>query len=157
MLNFWPFKREIKTETRAVMSGFTAELISARSPTSAVAVASPRSPLLRRPPSRSGRAAFASADVSGSDLLIPLEHGTGRRSVALRGEALFLIRDDRLVPSSDWELRTRDGVPVAYRVSISEAGGGTTQTALAGEVLHFRIGSDPATPWLGSAPLRRAR
>jgi phage portal protein BeeE len=78
------------------------------------------------------------------------------RSIALRGEAVFLIREDRLVPCSDWDLRTRDGVPNAYRVSISEAGGGTTQTALAAEVLHVRIGSDPAAPWLGVAPLRRA-
>jgi phage portal protein BeeE len=41
-------------------------------------------------------------------------------------------------------------------VSVSEAGGGTTQTALAAEVLHVRIGSDVATPWSGTAPLRRA-
>lgn len=78
------------------------------------------------------------------------------RSLALRGEALFLIRDDRLVPCSDWDLATRDGRPRSYRVSISEAGGGSTQTALAGECLHVRIGCDPAAPWLGSAPLRRA-
>jgi len=76
--------------------------------------------------------------------------------VALRGEALFLIRETGLVPCSDWDLSTRDGVPRAYRVSISEAGGGNTETALAGEVLHLRIGADPAAPWLGSAPLRRA-
>ena len=76
--------------------------------------------------------------------------------MALRGEALFLIRETGLVPCSDWDLSTRDGVPRAYRVSISEAGGGNTETALAGEVLHLRIGADPAAPWLGSAPLRRA-
>jgi phage portal protein BeeE len=74
----------------------------------------------------------------------------------LRGEALFLIRDDALIPASDWDLSTSNGKPRAYRLSISEAGGGTTQTALAAEVLHFRIGSDAATPWLGTAPLRRA-
>src|SRR5690606_13641142 len=77
-------------------------------------------------------------------------------TLPLRGEAVLLIRDNGLVPCSDWDLSTRDGVPRAYRVSISEAGGGTTQTALAGEVLHLRIASDPAAPWLGTAPLRRA-
>jgi hypothetical protein len=46
--------------------------------------------------------------------------------------------------------------PRAYRLSISEAGGGVTRTALAAEVLHLRIGVDPAAPWLGTAPLRRA-
>lgn len=30
------------------------------------------------------------------------------------------------------------------------------ETALAAEVLHLRIGCDPAAPWLGTAPLRRA-
>lgn len=78
------------------------------------------------------------------------------RSLALRGEAVFLI-SSKLVPCADWDVRTRDGEPTAYRVSVSEAGGGRTETALAGEVLHFRIGSDPATPWAGTAPLRRAR
>jgi hypothetical protein len=69
---------------------------------------------------------------------------------------VFLIRETGLVPCSDWDLRTRDGRPVAYRLSVSEAGGGVSQTALAGEVLHIRIGSDPAAPWHGSAPLKRA-
>ena len=60
------------------------------------------------------------------------------------------------MPCSDWDLRTRDGKPTAYRVSVSEAGGGTTETALAGEVLHLRIGADPAAPYYGTAPLKRA-
>ena len=51
---------------------------------------------------------------------------------------------------------TRDGRPTAYRLSISEAGGGSTETALAAEVLHVRIGADPVAPWMGQAPLRRA-
>jgi hypothetical protein len=53
-------------------------------------------------------------------------------------------------------LRTRHGRPTAYRVSIPEAGGGTSTTALAGEVLHIRIGCDPAAPYYGTAPLKRA-
>ncbi len=78
------------------------------------------------------------------------------RSLPLRGEAVFLIHDNALIPCSDWDLRTRDGIPTAYRVSISEAGGGRTETALAGEVLHIRIGCDPAAPYYGTAPLKRA-
>src|SRR5690606_38345218 len=39
---------------------------------------------------------------------------------------------------------------------IPEAGGGVTQTALAGEVLHVRIGCDVAAPYYGTAPLKRA-
>ena len=78
------------------------------------------------------------------------------RSMVLRGEALFLIRDAGAIPAADWDLTTKDGKPVAYRVQVSEAGGGRDQTALAGEVLHFRIGADPAAPYYGQAPLRRA-
>jgi hypothetical protein len=51
---------------------------------------------------------------------------------------------------------TRDGQPRAYRLSIPEAGGGRTRTALAAEVVHLRIGSDALAPWIGTAPLRRA-
>lgn len=99
---------------------------------------------------------FALADVDGTDILDRRSLALMARSIALRGEALFLIREGGLVPCSDWDLSTRDGVPRAYRVSVSEAGGGTTETALAAEVLHLRIGSDPAAPWRGTAPLKRA-
>jgi phage portal protein BeeE len=77
------------------------------------------------------------------------------RSLGLRGEALFLIRD-RLVPVSDYDVTTRDGVPRAYRVTVPDSGGGSIQTVLAAEVLHFRIGCDVNQPWHGSGPLRRA-
>lgn len=151
------FKRQDKEETRSAMSGFTAELMAARE--SYI----------------SGRRGIAEltgtvqscvslwenglrlADVSGTDLLTRHCLGMVGRSLALRGEAVFLIREEGLVPCSDWDLRTVDGVPRAYRVAVSEVGGGKTQTALAGEVLHFRIGVDPVTPWAGSAPLKRAQ
>lgn len=96
------------------------------------------------------------ADVEGTDLLDRRSLALAGRALALRGEALFLIRDAGLVPVSDWDVRTRDGRPTAYRVSISEAGGGRSETVLAAEVLHFAVGCDPATPWIGTAPLRRA-
>lgn len=67
-----------------------------------------------------------------------------------------MIRDGGLIPASDWDLRTRDAEPVTYRLSIPEAGGGRTETALAAEVLHFRTGCSPSTPFAGVAPLRRA-
>lgn len=149
-------RKSDKLEKRSSASGFTAEIMAARE---------------RYISGRRGVAeltataqscislwenGFALADVQGAGLLDRRTMALAARSLALRGEALFLIRNDRLVPCSDWELKTRDGEPVAYRVSVSEAGGGTSETALAGEVLHFRIGSDPAAPWLGTAPLRRA-
>ena len=42
-------------------------------------------------------------------------------------------------------------------MSVPESGGAHSVTALAPEVLHFRVGADPAAPWYGNAPLRRAQ
>jgi len=100
--------------------------------------------------------ALAQADVLGTDRLDPATLGMIARSLALRGEAVFLIGEEALIPASDWEISTRDGKPRAYRISVSEAGGGYTTTALAPEVLHVRIGVDPVAPWTGTAPLSRA-
>jgi len=63
---------------------------------------------------------------------------------------------DRLLPASDWDVSTKGGMPRAYRLTIAEAGGGMTLTALAAEVIDIRIGSDAAAPWTGTSPLSRA-
>lgn len=99
---------------------------------------------------------FALADVEGTNLLDRHTMAMLGRQLALKGEALFLIRDERLVPVSHWDLSTRYGQPRAYRVHISEAGGATGETVLAAEVLHFRIGVDSVQPWVGRSPLARA-
>jgi hypothetical protein len=150
-------RRGAKVETRAAASGFTAELMAARE--SYIAGRRGIAELTGTAQACIGlwEAALTLADVTGTDLLDRRSLALAARSLALRGEALFLIAEDRLLPCNDWELSTRDGAPRAYRVGISEAGGGTTRTALAGEVLHFRIGADVAAPWLGTAPLRRAQ
>lgn len=100
--------------------------------------------------------ALAGADVFGTDMLTRRDMALVGRSLALRGEAVFVIRNDMIVPAADWDLNTVNGVPRAYRLSISEAGGGRSETALAGEVLHFRLAADPVAPWTGQAPLRRS-
>jgi hypothetical protein len=99
---------------------------------------------------------FALAQVEGAPQLDRRTMALLGRALALRGEALFLVDEARLVPAAEWDLSTRHGEPRAYRLSISEAGGGRSLTVLAAEVLHVRIGSDPAAPWTGTAPLRRA-
>lgn len=154
----WPFKRkQPENETRSAASGFTAEIMSAResyiSGTRGIA-------------ELTGTAqacislwenGFTIADVDGTTMLDPASLALAGRSLALRGEAVFLIRDNGLVPCADWDLSTRNAKPTAYRVSVSEAGGGRTETALAGEVLHFRIGCDPVAPYYGAAPLKRSQ
>ncbi|ODS01545.1 hypothetical protein AUC71_03125 [Methyloceanibacter marginalis] len=152
-LNFWPFK---KLERRASASGFTSEIIAARE-----AYISGRSGLGELTGCAQScvsmwESGLSLADVAGTDLLDRRTMALIARSLALRGEFVGLIRDDELVPASDWDLSTRNGKPVAYRLSVSEAGGGRTQTALAPEILHVRIGSDPSAPWFGSSPLKRS-
>jgi hypothetical protein len=100
--------------------------------------------------------AFAAADVTGTAMLDRRSMAMLGRGLALRGEAVFLIRD-RLVPCVDWEVSTRLGEPRAYRLGIADSAGGTRETALAGDVLHVRVAADPAAPWAGQSPLRRAQ
>lgn len=149
----WPWT---KTEKRSASSGFTAELIGARASYIAGRTGIGELTATAQSCIALWENSFALGDIDGTSLIDRRALALIGRSLALRGEAVFLIGDGFLTPCSDWDLRTRLGRPSAYRVSVSEAGGGTTQTALAGEVLHFRVGSDAATPWLGSAPLRRA-
>ncbi len=151
------FRRKPAIETRASASGFTAEIMAARE-----AYISGMSGVGELTAAVQGcvslwEGAFALGDVSGTDMLDRRTLAMVARSLALRGEYVALIGDRRLIPAADWDLSTRDGEPRAYRLSISEAGGGRTMTALAGEVLHFRVGADPVQPWTGIAPLRRAR
>lgn len=148
------FKR--KTETRSSGAGYTAEIMAARE--SYIAGVSGIGELTATVQScvTLWEGAFALADVEGTDLLDRRAMALIARSAALRGEAVMLITDTGLLPVADWELSTRDGLPRAYRLSVSEAGGAKAMTALAAEVLHLRIGSDMVTPWTGQAPLRRA-
>jgi hypothetical protein len=146
-----------RTEKRSAMSGFTAEVMQMRE-----AYISGRSGLAELTATAQSAIShwengLALADVTGTDLLDRCIMGLIGRSLAVRGESVWLITPDDLIPCSDWNLRTRFGRPTAYQVSIPEAGGGITQTALAAEVLHFKIGADPAAPWYGTSPLRRAQ
>jgi len=153
----WPFKRKQAQETRSSGSGYTAEIMAARE--SYLAGRSGIGKLTGTVQSCVSlwENGLSLADVDGTDMLDRRALALAGRSLALRGEALFLIRESGLVPASDWDLSTIDGQPRAYRVSISEAGGGRTETALAGEVLHFRTGCDVAAPYHGTAPLKRAQ
>ena len=154
-MGFLDLFRRKSVETRASGTGYTAAIMGARA-----AYITGQSGLAEATATAQScvslwENAFAGADVIGADLLDRRTMALAGRSLALRGESVFLIRD-RLVPVSDWDLSTRDGEPRAYRLSVSEAGAGRSETVLAAEVLHLRIGADPTAPWIGTAPLRRA-
>ncbi|MFZ5693300.1 MAG: hypothetical protein ACOY5F_18870 [Pseudomonadota bacterium] len=150
------FRRSQPIEKRSAGSGFTAEVMRMRE-----AYISGRTGLGELTGTVATcvslwERAFMIADVEGTDLLDRRTMAAIGRALAVRGEYVGLIRDDRIVPASDWDCRTRDSMPVAYRLSVPEAGGGVSMTALAGEVVHIRINADPAAPWLGVSPLRCA-
>lgn len=158
----WPFRKRGEgahppQETRSSGTGYTADIMAARE--SYIAGRTGLGDLTATVQTCVSlwEGGFALADVTGTDLLDRRSMALLGRALALRGEAVFLIREDRLIPAADWDLSTRDGIPRAYRLSISEAGGGRSETALAAEVLHVRLAADPVAPWTGQAPLRRAR
>ena len=151
----WPFKS--KTETRATSgTGYTAQMIQAR--TAYITGTSGRAELTATVQGAVTlwENGLSVADVEGTDLLTRRALAIAGRMLALRGEALFYITDDMLIPVSDWDLSTRLSRPTAYRLTLPDIGGGKTVTALAGEVLHFRIGVDAIQPWYGTAPLKRS-
>lgn len=151
----WPFKR--KTETRnASSAGYTAQMIQARA--AYITGTAGRAELTATVQSAVTlwENGLSVADVDGTKLLTKRTLALAGRMLALRGEALFYITDDMLIPVSDWDLSTRLSRPTAYRLTLPDVGGGRTMTALAGEVLHFSAGSDANQPWYGTAPLKRA-
>tara|TARA_R110002073_G_C9495541_1_gene581251 strand:+ start:7615 stop:8667 length:1053 start_codon:yes stop_codon:yes gene_type:complete len=152
-LKFW--KRD-KPETRSSGTGYTASILAARE--SWISGQSGLGELTATVQSCVSlwEHGLSIAEVKGTDYLTPHVLGIVARSLALRGESVLYVTPTRLIPASDWELSTRMGQPRAYRLSIGEAGGGQSVTALAPEVLHFRIGADAYSPWSGTAPLSRA-
>lgn len=148
------FRRK-SVETRSSGTGYTAQVIGARQAyVSGVSGIGELTATVQACVSL-WEGGLSLADIQGAPMLTRHAMAVAARALALRGEALFYI-GDRLIPAVDWELTTRDGVPRAYRLSLPEAGGNSSVTVLAAEVLHFRVAPDPAAPWNGQAPLRRS-
>ena len=153
----WLFSRKSPApEQRSSGAGYTADLMAARASYFAGTGGLAELTATVQSCASLWEGAFALADVTGTDLLTRRTMGLAARGAALRGEALFLITDTGLVACSDWTVTTYFGEPRAYRVQVSDASGGRNLTVLAAEVLHLRIGADPAAPWAGISPLRRA-
>src|SRR5699024_6204740 len=97
---------------------------------------------------------ISQSKVTGTDLLTPRLLATVARQLGLRGDAVVYL--PTMTVASQWDISTSNGAPTAYRLTIPETTGGKSVTALAGEVLHVRIGADVASPWQGVSPLHRA-
>lgn len=155
LMNF--FRRDVPKsgETRASGTGYTAQLVGARHAWLAGGSGVGELTATVQACVSLWEGALSLAHVEGAPVLDRHSMALAARSLALRGEAVFLI-GDTLVPAVDWDLSTRGGRPKAYRLSLPEAGGGRSETVLAAEVLHFRTAPDPGAPWTGQAPLRRS-
>lgn len=152
----WPFKKK-EIETRSSGTGYTAQVMAARADyIGGVDGLAELTGTVQACVSL-WEGGLTLADVEGADLLTPAVLALSARALALRGEAVFVIGDNGLLPCSDWDLTTRFSKPTAYRVGVPDTGGGRSMTVLAGEVLHFRVGSEMNMPYVGTAPLRRAR
>jgi len=152
----WPFKKKV-IETRSSGTGYTSQVMQARAD-----YIGGVDGLAELTGTVQGcvslwEGGLSLADVAGTEMLTPAILGLSARALALRGEAVFVIRDDELLPCADWDLTTSFSKPTAYRVSVADTGGGRSMTVLAGEVLHLRIGSEMSMPYVGTAPLRRSR
>lgn len=154
----WPFKKkQPENETRSSGTGYTTQIMQARADYIAGVDGVAELTGCVQGCVSLWEGGLSMSDVDGTELLTPNMLALAGRALALRGEAVFVIRDDGLLPCSDWDLTTRFSKPIAYRVGIPDTGGGKTETVLAGEVLHLRIGADMNMPYVGTAPLRRAR
>src|SRR6478735_4078580 len=111
----WLMKRIAPSvERRSAGSGFTAEIIQARE-----AYISGRRGIAELTATAQScvslwEGGMTLADVGGTDLLDRCTMALIGRSLALRGESVWLIDGDSLIPCSDWDLRTRNGRPIAY-------------------------------------------
>ncbi len=150
-MRLWPFKRR-EHETRS--KSYTTMLMDARADMLARDDVSELSATVQGCLSLWEQG--LSIAQSNNPLLTPSVLALTARSLGLRGESVWVIDDDRLIPVDLFDITTRGAVPRAYRVTIPDVGGGTSTTVLADEVLHFRIGCNPASPWRGTPPLQRA-
>ena len=84
------------------------------------------------------------------------------RDLIVSGESLHVIDVGtdgiKLVPIGDHDVRGQSPDPAEwlYRVSLYGPDGGTTRTVPAAGIVHIRYSVDPARPWKGVGPLKRA-
>ena len=90
----WPFKRKENVETRSSGSGYTSQVLQARA--DYVAGIDGIAELTGTVQSAVSlwEGGLSLSDVEGTDLLTPRMLALAGRSLALRGEAVFAIRED---------------------------------------------------------------
>ena len=122
----WPFKRkEPEAETRSSGTGYTTQVMQARADyIGGVDGVAELTGTVQGCVSL-WEGGLSLSDVDGTDMLTPAMLALAGRSLALRGEAVFVIREDGLLPCSDWDLTTRYSKPRPTALaSLTRAAGG---------------------------------
>ena len=105
--------------------------------------------------------ALATATVDGTKLLTPQIREMIGRELIKTGEVLFLKSRNGgpLIPVASWDIR---GEPApdkwAYRLTVNgpDTSQETRVEVMADQVVHFRINSQPGSPWRGVPPWKGA-
>lgn len=121
----WPFKKkEPESEIRSSGTGYTGQVMAARADyIGGIDGVAELTGTVQGCVSL-WEGGLSLADVESTDLLTPFHLALSARALALRGEAVFVIRDDGLLPCSDWDLSTRLSKPTAYRLPRGHSGCG---------------------------------
>ena len=104
--------------------------------------------------------ALALATVSparAAAVLTPTVRADIGRRLLRHGQSLHVLHADssglRLIPGHSWDPSGQPFGELRYRVDIAAPDGVATRDYPATSVLHVRLSSDPASPWIGTAPL----
>ena len=120
---FWPFKRKSTgqgaVEHRA--SGYTAQVMQARSDYITGARGVAELTATAQGAVSLWEHGLSVADVTGTDMLAHQVLGIAGRSLALRGEAPFLIRDSGLVPVAEYDRHGSAGASGGPRSAVLAA------------------------------------
>lgn len=154
---WWPFKGREKRASNPYSDALTLALIRQsegidvpRSQAEATAAVEAAMGLYAR--------AFASAKVTGTDVLKPHVLAYIARELVRRGESLHMLEVGRsgivLIPASSWETYG-DHNPESWRYQLEVSGPTTTMTKWVdgGAVVHCRWSVSPLRPWEGEGPL----
>ena len=80
------------------------------------------------------------------------------RSLVLRGESVCIESNGVLIPAASWTVTGASVEPNnwLYDVSLAVPAGLRTTKRQGSELLHFRAGCKPGTPWRGRSPIETA-
>ena len=158
----WPFTRRTEHRQATYTDGVVAAILARAAGTHADPAATAAVEAAAGAVAR----AFASAEITPRT---PATHGITPdvlaqigRLLIVSGESVHVLLVDAgrvlLLPASSWDVTgAADSSTWRYRCDLSGPSGSVTVSRPAEGVIHCRYSTDPARPWVGVGPLKRAR